>query len=120
MPHNDEAMGVVSAVVMPHDEVSVTPVVPADWAAADGRVYPVWFSGARVNASYDNKHLIYCFQCDSHVEMKTYLYFLFKTCISKITIKANLYYIIGRPSHQYSLVTFPLDDIITYCVSTLF
>ena len=50
------AFGVVFAVVKPVHDVSATPVVPVAWASADGRVIPVWFSGARVTTPYDIKN----------------------------------------------------------------
>ena len=43
---SDEALGVVSAVVMAHDDMSTTLVVSVAWAVADARVLPIWSIGA--------------------------------------------------------------------------
>ena len=47
----DEALGVVSAVVISNDDMSTTLEVTVAWTYADARVSPVWSSGTRVPAA---------------------------------------------------------------------
>ena len=54
----DEALGVVSAVVMVHDDMSTTLKVSVAWAAADARVVTVVFVVARVIASFDGRNKV--------------------------------------------------------------
>jgi len=49
----DEALGVVSAVVIPYDDMSTTFVVSGARAVADARVVTVWFTVAGIMASYE-------------------------------------------------------------------
>ena len=54
----DEALGVVSAVVILHDDMFMTFVVSVAWAVADARVVTVWFLGARVIASFEGRNKV--------------------------------------------------------------
>ena len=47
----DEALGVVSAVVVPHDHLFTTLIVSVARAVADARVWSVWSTNARVTAA---------------------------------------------------------------------
>ena len=49
----DEALGVVSAVVVAHDDMSTTLVVSVAWAVADARVLSIWSIGAGITASFE-------------------------------------------------------------------
>ena len=60
----DEALGVVSAVVVPHDDLFTTLIVSVTRAVADARVWSVWSASARVTAAAceegnDTKYVIF-------------------------------------------------------------
>ena len=52
----DEALGVVPAVVISHDDLFTTFEGTGAWPSADARVLSVWSSGARVSASFAGRN----------------------------------------------------------------
>ena len=55
----NEALGVVSAVLISHDDIATTLEVSVTRSVADARVVPVWPIGARVTASFEwRKHTL--------------------------------------------------------------
>ena len=54
----DEALGVVSAVVISHDDMSTTFVVSVARAITETRIVSIWSSNARVTTAWEERNEI--------------------------------------------------------------